>query len=55
MIAYEAEARRASRFEARGHTAGQLDVAAMRLAGRQAATAEYPHTLDLRRVPPTHR
>jgi uncharacterized protein (DUF2126 family)/transglutaminase-like putative cysteine protease len=53
--ANEAEARRASRFEARGHSAGRLDVAAMRLAGRQSATAEYPHTLDLRRVPPTQR
>jgi len=50
--ANEAEARRASRFEARGHTAGRLDVAAMRAAGRAAASTEYPHTLDLRRVPP---
>jgi uncharacterized protein (DUF2126 family) len=49
--ANEAEARRASRFEPRGHTAGRLDVGAMREAGRRAATAEYPHTLDLRRVP----
>jgi uncharacterized protein (DUF2126 family) len=50
--ANSAEARRASRFEARGHTAGRLDVAAMREAGRRAASTEYPHTLDLRRVPP---
>ncbi|GAB3775622.1 uncharacterized protein (DUF2126 family)/transglutaminase-like putative cysteine protease [Nocardioides ginsengisegetis] len=50
--ANEAEARRASRFEARGHTAGRIDVGALREAGRRAATEEYPHTLDLRRVPP---
>lgn len=49
--AQEAEARRASRFEARGHTAGRLDVAAMRERGRRAASSEYPHTLDLRRAP----
>lgn len=49
--ANEAEARRGSRFEARGHTAGRLDVAAMREAGRRAASPDYPHTLDLRRVP----
>ena len=48
--AQEAEARRAARFEARGHTAGRLDVAAMREAGRRAASADYPHTLDLRRA-----
>lgn len=47
----EAEARRASRFEPHGHTAGRLDVAALREAGRRAYSAEYPHTLDLRRVP----
>ncbi|MGK2876226.1 MAG: DUF2126 domain-containing protein [Nocardioides sp.] len=50
--AQEAEARRASRFEARGHTVGRLDVAAMRERAEQAASPEYPHTLDLRRVPP---
>ncbi|GAA1920671.1 transglutaminase family protein [Microbacterium aoyamense] len=50
--ANEAEARRASRFETRGHTPGRLDIAAMREAGRRAATSDYPHTLDLRRVPP---
>lgn len=49
--AHEAEARRAARFEPRGHTAGRLDVAAMREAGRRAESAEYPRTLDLRRVP----
>jgi len=50
--ANEAEARRASRFEPFGHTPGRLDVAGMREAGRRAATADYPRTLDLRRVPP---
>lgn len=49
--ANEAEARRAARFEARGHTAGRLDVAAMRERGRRAASADFPHTLDLRRAP----
>ncbi len=49
--ANEAEARRASRFEPFGHTAGKLDVAAMQEAGRRAASTEYPRTLDLRRVP----
>ncbi|GAB2777603.1 transglutaminase family protein [Nocardioides salsibiostraticola] len=51
--AVEAESRRATKFEARGHTAGTLDVAAMREAGRRAASDEYPHTLDLRRAPRT--
>ena len=51
--AQEAESRRHSRFEARGHTAGRIDVGALREAGRQAATEEYPHILDLRRVPPS--
>ncbi|MEO9324082.1 transglutaminase family protein [Nocardioides sp. C4-1] len=50
--AQEAESRRAARFEPRGHTPGRLDVGALREAGRRAATDEYPHTLDLRRVPP---
>jgi len=49
--ANEAEARRASRFEPFGLSAGRLDVAAMQEAGRRAASAEYPRTLDLRRVP----
>ncbi|MBU4465984.1 MAG: transglutaminase family protein, partial [Actinobacteria bacterium] len=47
----EAEARRASRFEPHGHTAGHIDVAALREAGRRAFSPDYPHTLDLRRVP----
>ncbi|MBZ5737997.1 transglutaminase family protein [Nocardioides mangrovi] len=50
--AQEAEARRHSRFEPRGHTAGTIDVGALREAGRRAATPDYPHLLDLRRVPP---
>ena len=48
--ANEAEARRAARFEAGRHTAGRVDVAAMRAAGAAAVSADYPHTLDLRRV-----
>ena len=47
----EAEARRASRFEPHGHTAGRLDVPALREAARRAFSPDYPHTLDLRRVP----
>ncbi len=47
----EAEARRASRFEPNGHTAGEFDVAAAREAAARAADPGYPHTLDLRRVP----
>ncbi|WP_344754886.1 transglutaminase family protein [Gryllotalpicola koreensis] len=49
--ANEAEARRASRFEPRGHTSGRIDVARLREAGRRAASEDYPHTLDLRRAP----
>jgi uncharacterized protein (DUF2126 family)/transglutaminase-like putative cysteine protease len=49
--AQEAEARRASRFEPFGLSAGRLDLAAMQEAGRRAASTEYPRTLDLRRVP----
>jgi len=49
--ANEAEARRASRFEGGRHTAGRIDVARMRAAGAAAASPDYPHTLDLRRVP----
>ena len=48
--ANEAEARRASRFEEFGHTPGKLDVAALKEAGRAAASEDYPHTLDLRRT-----
>ncbi len=50
--AQEAEARRLGRFEARGHTAGRIDVGAVVEAGRRAASEDYPHVLDLRRVPP---
>jgi uncharacterized protein (DUF2126 family)/transglutaminase-like putative cysteine protease len=49
--ANEAEARRASRFQAHGHTAGRLDVGALRESARRAHSDDYPHTLDLRRVP----
>ncbi|WP_292608076.1 DUF2126 domain-containing protein [Nocardioides sp. REDSEA-S30_B4] len=49
--AQEAEARRAVRFEPRGHTAGTLDVGGMREAAARATAPETPHTLDLRRVP----
>jgi len=50
--ANEAEARRASRFEPRGHATGLLDIAGMRETARRAQSEDYPHTLDLRRVPP---
>ncbi|MCW2751652.1 MAG: transglutaminase, partial [Aeromicrobium sp.] len=50
--AREAEARRSSRFEPFGHSPGAIDVAALREAGRRAASDEYPHTLDLRRTVP---
>ena len=50
--AFEAEARRASRFEAHGHTPGRVDVGTLRERGRHAASADYPHTLDLRRIAP---
>ena len=51
--ASEAEARRASRFEALGHTAGEVDVAALDAElGRRATTPQdHPLTLDLRRRP----
>ncbi|MBZ5735981.1 transglutaminase family protein [Nocardioides sp. TRM66260-LWL] len=49
--AAEAEARRARRFEAHGHTSGRVDVAALREAALRAASPEHPRTLDLRRVP----
>lgn len=45
-----AEARRSSRFEPRGHTAGRLDVGALKEAAQRAASPEYPRTLDLRRT-----
>lgn len=43
--AAEAEARRASRFEAAGHTPGPIAIPEVSRAG------EYPRTLDLRRAP----
>ena len=49
--ANEAEARRASRFLADGHTPGLVDLDALVAAGRVAASPEYPCTLDLRRAP----
>jgi uncharacterized protein (DUF2126 family) len=52
--AHEAEARRASRFEAQGHTPGPVDVAALdRAMTGSKADGEYPRTLDLRRAPRT--
>jgi uncharacterized protein (DUF2126 family) len=51
--AHEAEARRARRFEAMGHTTGMVDVAALDQAAtwRAAEPDEFPATLDLRQVP----
>ncbi len=45
--AMAAEARRASRFEALGHTSGRMDPGA-----KPTGSAEYPATLDLRRFLP---
>ena len=45
--ANEAEARRASRFEALGHTPGRIDVDAL---ADPRPSGEYPRTLDLRRA-----
>ncbi len=50
--ASEAEARRASRFEERGFMTGEVDVAALEAEARRTRSAEYPHTLDLRRRVP---
>ncbi|MCW2810446.1 MAG: transglutaminase [Friedmanniella sp.] len=49
--AKEAEARRARRFEAMGHTTGVIDVDDLdaQLLWRAAGETEYPLTLDLRR------
>ena len=49
--AAEAAARRAGRFEPRGHTPGpvELDWAGSDGAGAGAGVGEYPRTLDLRR------
>jgi len=54
--ANEAEARRASRFSAQGHTPGPIDVSALGDAGADLAgvgndSLDYPLTLDLRRTP----
>ncbi|SDU82006.1 Uncharacterized conserved protein, DUF2126 family [Microlunatus sagamiharensis] len=53
--AHEAEARRARRFEAMGHTPGEVDVDALeaQLASRSTDGTDYPLTLDLRRRVPT--
>jgi uncharacterized protein (DUF2126 family)/transglutaminase-like putative cysteine protease len=52
--ASEAEARRARRFEAMGHTTGDIDIEALdaQLVRRAAGGEEYPLTLDLRRRVP---
>jgi uncharacterized protein (DUF2126 family)/transglutaminase-like putative cysteine protease len=52
--ASEAEARRARRFEAMGHTTGMIDVEALdaQLIRRSAGDDEYSLTLDLRRRVP---
>ena len=54
--ANEAEARRASRFSAVGHTPGLVDVVGFTGTGTAIGdlggqSLEYPRTLDLRRVP----
>jgi uncharacterized protein (DUF2126 family)/transglutaminase-like putative cysteine protease len=53
--ANEAEARRASRFFAGGHTPGPVDVSTLLGGGLRpggvAPGADYPRTLDLRRYP----
>jgi uncharacterized protein (DUF2126 family) len=48
--ANEAEARRISRFEPRGHTPRPIDAAALRVTGG-SGVGEYPRALDLRRTP----
>jgi uncharacterized protein (DUF2126 family)/transglutaminase-like putative cysteine protease len=53
--AQEAEARRSSRFVPHPASTGPVDVGALVEAGRRAHSTDYPHTLDLRRVPPTRR
>jgi uncharacterized protein (DUF2126 family) len=54
--ANEAEARRASRFSAAGHTPGPVDITALLAtmtgaAGGSGQSLDYPRTLDLRRAP----
>jgi uncharacterized protein (DUF2126 family) len=49
--AAEAEARRASRFSAHGHTAGRVDVDRL-VAMAATRPVDYGRTLDLRRFPP---
>ena len=54
--ANEAEARRASRFSAGGHSPGPIDISALLgtdpgFAGVSTQRVEYPLTLDLRRAP----
>jgi len=53
--AHEAEARRARRFEAMGHTPGEIDVDALEaeLLHRTTDGTDYPLTLDLRRRVPS--
>jgi uncharacterized protein (DUF2126 family)/transglutaminase-like putative cysteine protease len=52
--ANEAEARRTSRFDADGHTPGQVDITALdRAVNDSRGNCEYPRTLDLRRAPRT--
>ena len=46
--AYEAEARRLTRFWSHGHTPGKIDREA--LLRRRECQPEYPHTLDLRKT-----
>lgn len=53
--AQEAQARRSSRFVPQPAAVGAVDVGALLEAGRRAQTSDYPHTLDLRRVPSTRR
>jgi uncharacterized protein (DUF2126 family)/transglutaminase-like putative cysteine protease len=51
--AMSAEARRASRFHAGGHTAGPMDVDTVHAVDGSTGV-EYPTTLDLRRFSPGH-
>ncbi|MEO6471970.1 MAG: transglutaminase family protein [Aeromicrobium sp.] len=51
--ASEAEARRSRRFEATGHSGGEIDVPALLEAANWSVSNEYPRILDLRRHVPT--